>query len=110
MNSLAAILDAALQKAKSLNSGSLSFLKDGTTPVTASVYRSFLKDYNRDMAESGYEESFDNLHVMAKPSDVSGWGLQPMTSIVTLDGVQYMVGRTTTNTPGYFTIWLRIKK
>jgi hypothetical protein len=52
----------------------------------------------------------DDRYVMATPGDVSGWGLEPMTSEVTLDGVAYMVGRTINKTTSFWTIWLRIKK
>lgn len=109
MNSVADALAAALDKAIGMNSGVLSFVKNGTT-LTATVYKSVIKDYNRDIANAGYEESLDNLYVLAKPSDVSSWGLQPMTSNVTLDGTPYMVGRTIQTNTSFITIWLRVRK
>lgn len=109
MNSLSSALSAALAKAKQLNSGTLTFVS-GSTTVSATVYKSFLKDQNRDIDDAGYQESYDNLYVMATPADVSSWGLQPMTSNVQLDGVPYMVGRTINKTSDYWTIWLRVRK
>jgi hypothetical protein len=109
MNSLSSALSAALARAKQLNSGTLTYLS-GSTTLSATVYKSFLKDYNRDMDDAGYSETYDNLYVMATPADVSSWGLQPMTSVVKLDGVEYMIGKTINKTTDYWTVWLRIKK
>jgi len=109
MNSVADALAAALNKAIGMNSGTLTFVKDGTT-VSATVYKSILKDYNRDPANAGYEETYDNLYVLAKPSDVQDWGLQPMTSEVKLDGVDYMTGRSINKTTSFWTIFLRARK
>ena len=109
MNSVQAVLDAALAKAKALQSGTLSFTKSNGTVVSCTVFKSYLKDQNYDMEDTGYSETLDSMYVLAKPSDVSDWGLVPMKSVVTLDGTQFMIGRTIAKTVSYYTIWLRVK-
>jgi hypothetical protein len=101
-------LAQALAKAKSLNSGTLSYVS-GSTTVTAKVYTGWLRDQSRNMEDAGYEATYDNLYVMASPEDVSNWGLQPMTSQVTVDGVAYLIGKTINKTSAYWSIWLRTR-
>lgn len=108
MNQLEAALNTALTYVKALSSGTLNYVS-GSTPLTASVYKSFIRDYSREMDNTGYQQTYDNLYVLVKPSDVASWGLKPMTSEVTLDGVAYMTGRTINTTLGYTTIFLRTK-
>ena len=105
MNNIAEALTQALARAKSLNSGTLSYNGNSCT-----VYTGWLRDQSREMVDAGYEATYDDRYVMASPGDVEGWGLQPMTSEVTLDGVAYMLGRTINKTSAYWTIYLRIKK
>ena len=98
---------AGLAKHTSLSTGSLSYIKANGSPVTASVYKSYQRDFNRDMQDAGYLESFDNTYVLAKASDVSSWGLTPMTSKVFLDGQPLLIGRTISKTNAYWQIYLR---
>lgn len=106
MNSIETALNTALTTAKTLSSGSFSY-HNGTTAFTASVFKSFIRENNKEMQDAGYLESLDNLYVLAKTSDVSGWGLQPMTSKVYLDGESYLVGRTITKSNAYWQVYLR---
>jgi hypothetical protein len=101
---VAAALAGALARVKSITSGTLSF--NGNT---ATVYKSFARSYNREQQASGYNE-FDDMSVLATPSDVSDWNLIPNQSQVTLDGVAYEVGQSITKTPDYWTIFLRLAK
>jgi hypothetical protein len=98
---------AGLEKHRSLNAGSLSFIKTNGAPVSASVYRSYQRDFTRDMEDAGFNDAFDNLYVLAKTTDVSSWGLLPMTSKVFLDGEQFLIGRTIGTAPGFSQIYLR---
>lgn len=99
------LLAAALEKAKSISSGTITFNGESVTG-----YKSFLRHQTRDMKEVGFEQMYDDLHMLVNPSDVSGWTLIPAKSEVTVDGTAYIVGRTVTTTPGYVTIFLRLKK
>ena len=98
---------SGLIKHTGLSTGSLTYLKNGTTPVTASVYKSYQRDTNSDMQDAGFMDSLDNLYVLAKTSDVSGWGLLPMKSQVFLDGQSFQIGRTIGKTNAYWQIYLR---
>jgi hypothetical protein len=102
MSDLATLLGQALDKLTTLNPGTLTFGGE-----SISVFKSFLRNVNRQMNDFGYDDSFDDLYVLAKPADISSWNLQPLKSTVTLDGVSYKLGRSTTTTPGYVTLWLR---
>jgi|ERR1044072_8949966 hypothetical protein len=98
---------AGLSKHAALSTGLLTYTKSDNTVVSASVYKSYQRDSNSDMQDAGYLDSLDNLYVLAKTSDVSTWGLQPMTSKVTLDGTSFLVGRTIGKTNAYWQIYLR---
>jgi hypothetical protein len=104
MPTLTEVLTAGLNKLVELNPGTLTFNGSSIT-----VFKSFLRNQNRSMNEFGYDDSFDDLYVLAKPVDVEGWNLQPMKSQVALDGTNYILGKSTTTTPGYITLWLRRK-
>jgi len=108
MTNLESAFNAALAKAKELSKGVLSF-NNGSETLTCSVYKSVIKDYNRNMQDAGYTPSYDDLYVLASATDVSSWGLQPMTSKVSLDGVDYQLGQTINKTQYFWTIWLRAK-
>jgi hypothetical protein len=96
-------LGAALNKLIALNPATLT--NESGTSIT--VFKSFLKNKARTMNEFGYDDSFDDLYLLAKPDDVSSWTLEPMKTRILLDGVVYYLGKTTTETPGYVSIWLR---
>jgi len=98
-------LSNALSLVKSMNSGTLAY-----NGKSCKVYTGWLRDHSREMVDAGYEPTLDDRYCMASPDDIKDWGLQPMTSEVTLDGVAYMVGRTINKTESYWTVWLRIKK
>lgn len=98
---------SGLVKHASLSSGSLSYVKSNGTTVSASVFKSYQRDNNADMQDAGYLDGLDNLYVLAKTNDVSSWGLQPLTSTVTLDSEQFLIGRTIGKTNAYWQIYLR---
>lgn len=108
MNALNSLFAAGLSYVKNQASASLTYLS-GSTTVSASVYKSFVREYTRDLKDAGAEQGFDNLYVLASPSAVQNWGLVPMKSNVDLDGVHYTVGRTINKAPGYWTVWLRYR-
>lgn len=102
---LTQLMQVGLNHAKSINSGTLV-----CNGISITVYKSFLKTQSREMQEVGYNNSYDDLYVLASPTDVVGMNLIPNQTEVTLDGVGYVVGRTVTTTPGYVSIWLRLKQ
>ena len=103
--SVQSLLAAALVKAKESSSGTITFNGESVTG-----YKSFLRHQTREMREVGFEQIFDDLHVLVNPEDVSTWTLIPAKSEITVDGIAYIVGKTVTTTPGYITIFLRLKK
>lgn len=103
--SVQSVLAAALVKAKTFSSGTLTYNGESVT-----VYKSFVRHQTREMKEIGYEPIYDDLHVMAKPEDIADWDLVPAKSEVTVDDVAYIIGKTVTETPGYVTIFLRLKR
>jgi len=105
MATLTEVLSAGLNKLIELNPATLT----NTTGTSITVFKSFLKNQDRKMSEYGYDDSYDDLYVLAKPTDVASWTLEPLKTKVLLDGVQYYLGKTTTTTPGYITLWLRKK-
>lgn len=105
MPTVAEILSEGLNKLMESNPGSLTY--NGQTIV---CFKSFLKNQTREMGQFGYDDSYDDLYVLVKPSSIAGWNLQPKKTQLTLDGVDYILGRSTTTTPGYSTLWLRLKK
>lgn len=102
---IAELLGNALDKLMGLNSGNLVFNGNSIT-----VFKSFLRNQVRDMGQFGYDDTYDDLYVLTKPEDIASWNLQPKKSILTLDGTDYVLGRSTTTTPGYVTLWLRLRK
>jgi len=98
-----------LNKMIGLNSGTLSIVIANTT-YTATVYKSAYKDNNRTVDGNAFFDDFDNLFVMARTDDVSGWNLKPETTEVTLDGTKYMTGKTITVNGPATTIWLRKRR
>lgn len=103
---VAQVLAAALARAKTISSGTLQH--SGSADIT--VFKSFLRNQTRDMKDVGFEQMYDDLHVMATPADATTLNLIPGHTQVTVDGIVYIVGRTVTTTPGYVTIFLRIKR
>lgn len=103
---LAQALAAGLAKVKTISSAVLQH--SGSADIT--VFKSFLRNQTREMKEVGFELMYDDLHVMATPADAATLDLIPGHTQVTVDGVVYIVGRTVTTTPGYVTIFLRIKR
>jgi hypothetical protein len=99
------VLKEALNLAMSISSGSITY-----NNKTVVGYKSFLRHQTRDMKEVGFEQMYDDLHMLVKPEDIEEWDLVPSHTQVTVDGVDYIVGRTVTTTPGYVTIFLRLKK
>lgn len=95
-----------LEKMISLNSGTLQHSGSGVIN-RATVYQSAYRDANWSVDNTGFQEDYDNLYVMAKTSDVSSWNLKPLKTEVTLDGVKYMTGKTITVNGPATTIWLR---
>lgn len=105
MSSVSSLLGLGLDELITINPGTLTYNGQSVT-----VFKSFLRNQTRDMQENGFEQMFDDLYVLAKPSDIASWSLVPSHTQVTLDSVVYIVGRTVTTTTGYVTIWLRIKR
>lgn len=106
---VSAALTGALNRLKSINSGTLSFVDANGNTQSATVFKSYAFTNRREQRETGYEQHYDDLYVMATPADVETWGLTPMSSEVSLDGVAYMVGNNIVKTPVHWQIWLRIK-
>jgi hypothetical protein len=98
---------AGLELVQSYSSASFAYLKDGTTPVTCSVYDSFGHSQTYETVESGYDRVFSDKSVIAKTSDVGTWGIEPKKSLVYLNGVPYLVGGVVTYTDIYQWISLR---
>lgn len=101
---LAQALNNGLELLKQQNPGTLVY-----NGHTITVFKSFLRNENRQMQLDGYTLQYDDLYVLAKPSDVANWNIVPNKTVVKLDNVDYVVGQSTTTTPGYVTIWLRVK-
>lgn len=100
---IASALQAGLDVLIAMSGGTLR----NTSDQSIRVFKSFLRNRTRTMSEYGYDDTYDDLYVIAKPSDVVGWTLSPLKTKLYLDDVPYYVGRTTTETSGYITIWLR---
>jgi hypothetical protein len=100
-----AALNAGLDVLKKINAGTLTYNGQSIT-----VFKSYLRNRSREMQENGYMDGYDDLYVLAKLSDVSSWGLLPQKTLVTLDGVEYRVGQSTTSCAGYMTIFLKLKQ
>lgn len=96
---------AALNKCISLNPGVLTYNGSSIT-----VYKSAYRDYNTAMDSTGLSMDYDNLFIDARTSEISGWGLQPYVNAVTLDGVQFMTGKTITVNGPATTVWLRKRR
>lgn len=105
MNDIGSILQAGLDKLIQINPGTLTYNDQSVT-----VFKSFLRNQNRQLNAIGYEDTYDDLYVLVKPSDIASWNLQAMKTLVYLDGVAYRLGRSTTTTPGYITLWLRLDR
>ena len=104
MSTIAELLGNALDKLTQLNSGTLTYNGQSVT-----VFKSFLRNQVRSMSDFGYDDSYDDLYVLVRPESIESWDLQPLKTQLKLDGVDYFLGKTTTTTPGYVTLWLRKK-
>ena len=94
-----------LNRMIALNPGTLTY-----SGSTVTVYKSAYKDTNYSMDNTGLMGDLDNLFVMARTTEITGWNLLPYTNEVTLDGTPYMTGRTITVNGPATTIWLRKKR
>jgi hypothetical protein len=74
---------------------------------SAACHRTSTVSRSRQVNEDGYDDGFDDLYVLVNEDYVDGWVLEPMVTLVDLDGVQYMTGRTVKNGGGYLKIYLR---
>lgn len=104
-----AALTQALNHLKQVNNATLTYVS-GSTTVSASVFKSYIQTNGAEVKDAGLDFSMDDTFVLATPSDVSSWGLTPMKSKVSLDGVQFMVGNNIIKSAAHWQIWLRIKK
>ncbi len=99
-------LGAGLDKLISISPAVLSY-QSGSTTVSASVARSYTRYERRTFKNAGVEDTFDDMYVMARPSDVESWGLEALKSQVALDSEPMMIGNTIKKSIAFWKIFLR---
>ena len=97
---------AGWQAAFDVSPATLSYLS-GSTTVSASVVSSYGAGHKYQMNENNFIKEYLDYSVLAKTSDVSSWGLEPLKSKVVVDGTTYLVGGLITKNKLIYQITLR---